>query len=106
MVGGAPKASIRSVCAAVLCERRINVEKLAEYFLEHLVLDMDGALDLEELREMVADTPDGAELMKHLETEDDLEEFIITLVDGLKDRLVEGIRKETILEELDAILDS
>jgi len=82
------------------------VEKLAEYFLEHLVLDMDGALDLDELREMVADSPDGAELLKRLETEEDLEEFIITLVDGLKDRLSEGIRKDTILEELDAFLES
>ncbi len=82
------------------------MEKLAEYFLEHLVLDMDGALDLDELREMVADSPDGAELLKRLETEEDLEEFIITLVDGLKDRLSEGIRKDTILEELDAFLES
>ena len=82
------------------------MEKLAEYFLEHLVLDMDGALDMDELREMVADSPDGEELLKRLETEEDLEEFIITLVDGLKDRLSEGIRKDTILEELDAFLEA
>lgn len=82
------------------------MEKLAEYFLEHLVLDMDGALDLDELREMVAGTPDGEELLKKLQDEESLEEFIIMIMDGLRERLAEGIRKDTIIEELDAFLES
>jgi len=87
-------------------ERRITVEKLAEYFLEHLVLDMDGALDLDELREMVAGTPDGEELLKKIQDEESLEEFIIMIMDGLRERLAEGIRKDTVVEELDAFLDA
>ena len=87
-------------------ERRITVEKLAEYFLEHLVLDMDNALDLDELREMVAGTPDGEELLKKLQDEEALEEFIIMIMDGLRERLAEGIRKDTVIEELDAFLDA
>ena len=87
-------------------ERSNTVEKLAEYFLEHLVLDMDGALDLDELREMVAGTPDGEELLKKLQDEESLEEFIIMIMDGLRERLAEGIRKDTIIEELDAFLES
>lgn len=82
------------------------MEKLAEYFLEHLVLDMDGALDLDELRDMVAGTPDGEELLKRLQDEESLEEFIIMIMDGLRERLAEGIRKDTVLEELDAFLES
>lgn len=82
------------------------MDKLAEYFLEHLVLDMDGALDLDELREMVSDSDEGDALVSSLKTEEDLENFIITLMDGLKDRLGDGIRRETILEELEAILES
>ncbi len=67
---------------------------------------MDGALDLDELREMVAGTPDGEELLKKLQDEEALEEFIIMIMDGLRERLAEGIRKDTVLEELDAFLDS
>lgn len=82
------------------------MEKLAEYFLEHLVLDMDGALDLDELRDMVAGTPDGEELLKKIQDEESLEEFIIMIMDGLRERLAEGIRKDTVIEELDAFLEA
>ncbi len=67
---------------------------------------MDGALDLDELREMVAGTPTERKLLKKIQDEESLEEFIIMIMDGLRERLAEGIRKDTVIEELDAFLDA
>jgi len=75
------------------------VEKLAEYFLEHLILDFEGALDMDELQKLVGDTPEGAQLLHVIKDDDGLEEFILAMTDGLREHITSGINREILSRE-------
>lgn len=75
------------------------MEKLAEYFLEHLILDFEGVLDLNELQRLVGGTAEGAQLLNVIKSEEDLEEFIIAMTDGLKEHIGSGINAEVLSRE-------
>ncbi|MBN2723897.1 MAG: hypothetical protein JXR95_07510 [Deltaproteobacteria bacterium] len=75
------------------------MEKLVEYFLENLIIDFDGALDLEEFRSMLDNSPSAAKLSNKLKTNDDLNEFILTITDALKEQMATGITNEVLMTE-------
>ncbi len=78
------------------------VEKLAEYFLEHLILDFEGALDMAELHKLVGSTPEGVKLLSVIKTDKDLDDFIFAMTDGLKEYLASGINREVLAAEFNA----
>lgn len=75
------------------------MEKLVQYFIDNIMIDLDGALNVEELRELLDDSPAAQRLIEKLQTEDDLEDFIITMTDALKEYLATGITPEVLTRE-------
>ncbi|MBU1240152.1 hypothetical protein KKF84_04175 [Myxococcota bacterium] len=75
------------------------MEKLAEYFLEHLILDLEGGLDVKELQKLIGDTPEGAQLLGVIKDDSDLEEFIVAMTDGLREHITTGITNEILSRE-------
>jgi hypothetical protein len=82
------------------------VDKFVEYFLKHLILDFEGALDCKGLRDLLDDSTDSVNLLSKIQTDADLDDFILALTDGLKDYLAEGIDDELILREFKEFADS
>jgi hypothetical protein len=76
------------------------VEKLVEHFIEHLIVDIDFStpLDPEKLKELLDDSEESDKLIERLSTEEDVEEFILDIADGLKDKVEQFIRQELLNE--------
>jgi hypothetical protein len=80
-------------------KRSFIVDKLAKYFFEHLILDFEGVLDIEELKKLVSGSPEGMQILDVIKSDDDVEDFIIAMTDSLKDHLEAGITGAVLTKE-------
>ena len=75
------------------------MEKLAAYFLEHLIFDFEGELDMKIMQKLLDDSPEAVQLMNAMKDDSDVEDFIIALTDGLRDHIATGVTSALLVEE-------
>ena len=81
---------------------------LIAYLLENLILDFQGNLDLNMVRQFLKDdeTPEGKALYAKLLEEGGVSDMLLVLADCLKDALTTGINEEVMQKNLVIYSDS
>lgn len=82
------------------------MEKLVQYFMENLIIDFDGDLDIEQMRQLLDDSPASMKLIEKLQTNDDLNEFFLTMSDALREYIGTGITPEVLHREFEDYAES
>jgi hypothetical protein len=84
------------------------VKQLISYLLEHLILDFQGDLTLDTVREYLRDddSREGRALMSKLVEDRGVSDMMITLADCLQDYLKTGINEETVREQIRTYAES
>ena len=84
------------------------VDELSAYIMEHLVLDLDGEVNMETINDMLM--RDGSQIARDLRArliaEQGPEDFLLALVDCLRESLREGITEEKIQEQVQYYLEA
>src|SRR3954471_3809229 len=83
--------------------RRIRpVKQLIAYLLDHLILDFQGDLTLDMVRDFLRDddSREGRALLAKLVEDRGVSDMMITLADCLQDYLKTGINDETLREQI------
>lgn len=84
------------------------MQQLANYLLNHLVLDFDGDIQMEHINELLL--KDGSDTAKHLRSrliaDGGPDEFLLALADVLKDQTRGGIREEHVVEQVGYYLEA
>lgn len=79
------------------------MNELARYLLEHIVIDFDGALTMEQVREFLRredNRQSRALLARLIENKVSIDDLMVTVADCLKDHLRTGINEETVRGQL------
>jgi hypothetical protein len=84
------------------------VRQLIAYLLEHLMLDFEGDLTLEAVRDYLRDddSREGRALMSKLVEDRGVEDMMVTLADCLKDFIRSGINDEVMREQIRTYAES
>ncbi len=84
------------------------MKQLISYLLEHLILDFQGDLTLDTVREYLRDddSREGRALMSKLVEDRGVSDMMITLADCLQDYLRTGINEETVREQIRTYAES
>ena len=84
------------------------MKQLIAYLLDHLMLDFDGDLTLEMVRDFLRDddTREGRALMSKLVEDRGVEDMMVTLADCLKDFVRSGINEEVLREQIRTYAES
>ncbi len=84
------------------------MDELCSYIMEHLVLDLDGDISMDSMNEMLV--RDGSQLARDLRArliaEQGPNEFLLVLVDCLRESLRDGIGEAKVLEQVKFYLDA
>jgi hypothetical protein len=84
------------------------VDELCSYIMKHLVLDLDGEMNMENINEMLM--RDGSQVSRDLRarliSEQGPEDFLLVLVDCLRDSLREGIDEDKVREQIQYYLEA
>ena len=84
------------------------MDELCLYVMQHLVLDLDGDISMEAINEMLV--RDGTQLSRDLRArliaEQGPNEFLLVLVDCLREHLRDGITEDKILDQVKFYLDA
>jgi hypothetical protein len=78
------------------------VRQLIAYLLENLVIDFQGDLSLDKVREFLREdhSPEGRALLSKLVEDGGVDDMMITLADILKEHVQTGITPDTVREEI------
>jgi hypothetical protein len=78
------------------------VNQLVAYLLEHLILDFDGDLTLEMVRDFLRedDSRESKTLLTRLVEDRGVSDMMICIADCLRDSLQAGIKAEEVREQL------
>ena len=78
------------------------MKRLIEYLLENLVLDFQGSLTLEELRDMLRedDSREARALLAKLVEDKGVGEMLITLADCLQEYVKTGVSEPVVREQV------
>ncbi len=78
------------------------MRQLIAYLLDHLIIDFDGELTLEQVRDFLKedDSREARTLMSRLVADRGVEDMLITLADCLKDNISAGINEEVLREQM------
>ncbi len=78
------------------------MNQLVAYLLEHLILDFDGDLTLDMVRDFLRDddSREAKTLLTRLVEDRGVSEMMICIADCLRDNLQSGIRSEEVREQL------
>jgi hypothetical protein len=78
------------------------VNQLVAYLLEHLILDFDGDLTLDMVRDFLRDddSREAKTLLTRLVEDRGVSEMMICIADCLRDNLQTGIRNDEVREQL------
>lgn len=78
------------------------MKQLVAYLLEHLILDFDGDLSLEQVREFLKedDGREARQLLNKLVEDRGVDEMMVTLADCLKDYVRTGIAEDSVREQI------
>ena len=84
------------------------MNELIRYLLEHMYIDFQGDLSLENVREfLAADTSrESRALLNKLQADKGVEDMLITLADCLKEQIPSGISENTVGEQLEVYAGS
>ncbi|HJZ85822.1 MAG TPA: hypothetical protein VKN99_11660 [Polyangia bacterium] len=84
------------------------MKQLIAYLLDHLMLDFDGDLTLEMVRDFLRDdeSREGRALMAKLVEDRGVEDMMVTLADCLKDYLRSGINEEVMRDQIRTYAES
>lgn len=84
------------------------MKQLIAYLLDHMMLDFDGDLTLEMVRDFLRDdeSREGRALLSKLVEDRGVEDMMVTLADCLKDYLRTGINDETLREQIRTYAES
>jgi hypothetical protein len=84
------------------------MDELCSYIMEHLVLDLDGDISMDSMNEMLV--RDGSQIARDLRArliaEQGPNEFLLVLVDCLRESLRDGIGEAKVLEQVKFYLDA
>lgn len=78
------------------------MNQLARYLLENLVLDFEGGVTIEEVRQYLRDedSREARQLLSKLIDDKGVSDLMLTVADCLKDHLRGGISEDTLKEQL------
>jgi hypothetical protein len=84
------------------------VRQLIAYLLDHLILDFEGELNLETVRDFLREdeSRESRALMSKLVEDRGVNDMLLTLADCLKDNLRTGISDETLREQIRTYAES
>ena len=84
------------------------MKQLIQYLLENLILDFQGDLTLEMVRDFLRDdeSREGRALLAKLVEDRGVSDMMITLADCLQDYLKTGINDETLREQIRTYAES
>ena len=84
------------------------MKRLIGYLLEHMILDFQGDLTLDMVRDYLRDddSREGRALLAKLVEDRGVSDMMITLADCLQDYLRTGISEETIREQIRTYAES
>ncbi len=78
------------------------MKQLVAYLFEHMILDFDGDLSLENVRDFLRedDSRESRQLLGKLVEDRGVDEMMVTLADCLKESLRGGINDEVVREQI------
>jgi thioredoxin-like negative regulator of GroEL len=84
------------------------VKELVRYLLDHLVLDFQGDISVEKVREFLRedDSKEARQLLSKIIEEKGVDDLLITLADCLKDHIRTGVNEETLRDQLQMYSES
>lgn len=84
------------------------MRQLIAYLLDHLILDFEGDLTLEMVRDFVKDddSREARALMAKLVEDRGVSDMLITMADCLKDNIRTGISEDTLREQVRTYAES
>jgi hypothetical protein len=84
------------------------VKELVRYLLDHLVLDFQGDISVEKVREYLRedDSKKARQLLSKIIEEKGVDDLLITLADCLKDHIRSGVNEDTLREQLQLYSES
>jgi hypothetical protein len=84
------------------------LDQLIVYLLDNLILDFQGDLDLEMVREFLKgdDSKDAKTLHARLVADGGVSDMLVVLADCLKDNLRNGIDEDTVREQIRSYVEA
>ncbi len=84
------------------------MKELVRYLLDHLVLDFQGDISVEKVREYLRedDSKEARQLLSKIIEEKGVDDLLITLADCLKDHIRSGVNEDTLREQLQMYAES
>ena len=84
------------------------MNQLIAHLLDNLILDFQGELDLDRVREFLRDDPskEAQALRDKLAADGGVNDMLVVLADCLKDYIREGINEETVRDQLQLYSES
>ena len=84
------------------------MKELVRYLLDHLVLDFQGDISVEKVREFLRedDSKEARQLLSKIIEEKGVDDLLITLADCLKDHIRTGVNEDTLQEQLQLYSES
>lgn len=87
-------------------EERVN--ELARYLVEHIVIDFDGAITIDQVRQFLRDEDnrESRSLLAKLIEDKGVDDLMVTVADCLKDHIRTGINERVVRDQLTMYSDS
>ena len=78
------------------------MNELSQFLLEHLIIDFDGEVDIDNLRSCLRKdaSPQARALLEKIVAEGGVEEFMITLADCLMTNISTGITPQVVKDHM------
>ncbi len=84
------------------------MKELIRYLLDHLVLDFQGDISVEKVREFLRedDSKEARQLLSKIIEEKGVDDLLITMADCLKDHIRTGVTEDTLRDQLQMYSES
>ncbi len=78
------------------------MRELARYLLEHLYLDFQGTITIDQVRQFLRedDSREARALLSRLIEDKGVEDLLVTVADCLREYIQHGVNEETVREQL------
>jgi hypothetical protein len=88
--------------------RRIRVKELAHYLLDHAIIDFEGAITIEQVRQFLRDddSREARLLLSKLIEDKGVDDLLIVVADCLREHLRTGINDDIVREQLSTYSES
>ncbi|MEM6956133.1 MAG: hypothetical protein AAF411_30145 [Myxococcota bacterium] len=84
------------------------MNELARYLVEHIVIDFDGAITIDQVRQFLRDEDnrESRSLLAKLIEDKGVDDLMVTVADCLKDHIRTGINERVVRDQLTMYSDS